>query len=96
MWIDAQTAALGFVVSVRERDQFRAWLLWTRLRRVIFGIGQEPVNPEGDRRPDDETSPHQATERALPRETRAGPSSRNSESSEEDEPPNSLVLVEHR
>jgi hypothetical protein len=93
-WLQTQTAFLGFLVSAREREDVRAWVAWEWLGHSALIAAIEPQAVPG-RRPQTELLPRQIHERALPRETRAGPTPRTASSSDEDAPPRSTaVLVE--
>lgn len=88
----AQVFLLDSLISTRERDQLRAWLVWTRVRDADFAASIEPETP-WPARVVNAVVPRQPAERALPRETRAGPHRVTSTASEEDDPTRSSPVV---
>lgn len=84
-WFQAQTVALGAVVAVRERDEF-----WVQIAAALLRARSTPVDePEQPpMRGLDEISARTSFERALPRETRAGPTGQHSNTDADDPDPN--------
>jgi hypothetical protein len=94
--LELQASGFGTVLTVRERHAAWAALLADFLspEAPVLLLAPDAVGLPPRGRADDELLPCQAPERALPRETRAGPSMRvATSSSEEGEPPRSPVLV---